>query len=66
MVKEHLMTSDEQQFATRMTREAARGVVLRRLAQATGLRRAVELAEQTTCASDDDDRHERSSGLAFA
>jgi hypothetical protein len=58
------MTSDEQQFATRMTRETARGVVLRRLAQATGLRRAVELAEQTDRASDNADRHERSAGLA--
>jgi len=50
------MASDEQQFATRMTRETARGVVLRRLAQATGLRRAVELAEQAERAGDDGDR----------
>jgi hypothetical protein len=59
------MASDEQLFATRMTREAARGVVLRRLAQATGLRRAVELAEQAERAGDDGDGHDRSGGLAL-
>ena len=41
------MVSDEQEFAARMTGETARHVVLRRLARATGLRRAVELAEQS-------------------
>jgi hypothetical protein len=58
------MASDEQQFATRMTCETARSVVLRRLAQATGLRRAVELAEETHRAGDVADRHERSGALA--